>query len=194
MIASPAVKIPTAMRVSFMQFLQLVKANPELRLELTAEGTLIAMSPTGSEGGQRNAELTTDFCIWNRQIKLGIVFDSSTGFRLPNGAVRSPDVSWVKQSRWDALTSEQRKGFAPLCPDFVLELASESDDIEDLQTKMQEYLENGAQLGWLIDPRTRQVEIYRPGKPVEILQSPKTLSGEDILSGLVFNLNVIYPD
>ncbi len=177
-----------------MQFLQLVKANPELRLELTAEGTLIAMSPTGSEGGQRNAELTTDFCIWNRQIKLGIVFDSSTGFRLPNGAVRSPDVSWVKQSRWDALTSEQRKGFAPLCPDFVLELASESDDIEDLQTKMQEYLENGAQLGWLIDPRTRQVEIYRPAKPVEILQSPKTLSGEDILSGLVFNLNVIYLD
>lgn len=194
MIASPAVKIPTAMSVSFMQFLQLVKANPELRLELTAEGTLIAMSPTGSEGGQRNAELTTDFGIWNRQTKLGIVFDSSTGFRLPNGAVRSPDVSWVKQSRWDALTSEQRKGFAPLCPDFVLELASESDDIEDLQAKMQEYIENGAQLGWLIDPRTRQVEIYRPGKPVEILQSPKTLSGEDILSGLVFNLNVIYLD
>ncbi|MEA5466937.1 Uma2 family endonuclease [Leptothoe sp. PORK10 BA2] len=194
MIASPTVKIPTAMSVSFLQFQQLVKANPDLRLELTVEGKLIAMSPTGSEGGQRNAELTTDFVIWNRQTKLGIVFDSSTGFKLPNGAVRSPDVSWVQKSRWDALTPEQRKGFAPLCPDFVLELASESDDIDELQLKMQEYIANGSQLGWLIDPRTQQVDVYRPGKSVEILQSPKILSGEDILFGLLFNLDVIYPD
>lgn len=193
MIASPAVKIPPAMSVSYEQFLQLVKANPDLRLELTAKGNLIAMAPTGSEGGQRNAELNADFVIWNRQAKLGIIFDSSTGFRLPNGAIRSPDVSWVKKSRWDVLTPEQRKGFAPICPDFVLELASESDDIEDLRTKMREYIANGARLAWLIDPRTRQVEIYRPGQPVESLQSPKTLSGEDILPGLTFKLQVIYP-
>ena len=122
------------------------------------------------------------------------MFDSSTGFRLPSGAVRSPDVSWVETSRWEALTSEQRRGFAPLCPDFVLELASESDDIEDLQAKMGEYLENGARLGWLIDPRTRRVGVYRPGQPVETLQAPEVLSGEMVLPDLSFDLRVLYAD
>lgn len=188
MIASPPIKIPPAMRISHQQFLQIVNANPELRLELTADGMLEAMAPTGSEGGKRNAELIVDFGLWNRRAKLGIVFDSSTGFTLPNGAVRSPDVSWVIQARWDALTPEQQKGFAPICPDFVLELASETDDSNELQEKMQEYMANGTRLGWLIDPRTKTVWIYRPGQPVDVLQDPKTLSGENVLVGFEVSL------
>jgi Uma2 family endonuclease len=121
------------------------------------------------------------------------VFDSSTGFRLPNGAIRAPDTAWVAQARWQALTSEQRQGFAPLCPDFILELASATDDMDDLRAKMQEYLENGCRLGWLIDRQTQQVEIYRPDQPVEILQAPATLSGEDVLPGFVLNLHSIFP-
>ena len=186
------VRIPNTLRVTDDQFLELVRANPDLRMERTAEGELIILSPTGSEGGNYNAELTTDFGIWNRQAKLGKVFDSSTGFKLPNGATRTPDTAWVKQARWDALTSEQRKGFAPLCPDFVLELASETDDIEMLQAKMQEYLENGCSLGWLIDPKTRQVEIYRSNREVEVLQNPESLSGEEILPGFTLNLEIIF--
>lgn len=186
------VQIPNTLRVTDDQFLELVRANPDLRMECTAEGELIVMSPTGSEGGNYNAELTTDFVIWNRQTKLGKIFDSSTGFKLPNGATRAPDTAWVKQSRWDALTPEQQKGFAPLCPDFVLELASETDDIEILQAKMQEYLDNGCSLGWLIDPKTRQIEIYRRDQEVEVLQNPKSLSGEDVLPGFTLNLETIF--
>ena len=186
------VQIPNTLRVTDDQFLELVRANPDLRMECTAEGELIVMSPTGSEGGNYNAELTTDFVIWNRQTKLGKIFDSSTGFKLPNGATRAPDTAWVKQSRWDALTPEQQKGFAPLCPDFVLELASETDDIEILQAKMQEYLDNGCSLGWLIDPKTRQIEIYRCDQEVEVLQNPKSLSGEDVLPGFTLNLETIF--
>ena len=186
------VQIPNTLRVTDDQFLELVRANPDLRMERTTDGELIIMSPTGSEGGNYNAELTTDFGIWNRQAKLGKIFDSSTGFKLPNGATRAPDTAWVKQSRWDALTPEQQKGFAPICPDFVLELASETDDIEMLQAKMQEYLENGCSLGWLIDPKTRQVEIYRPDQEVEVLQNPESLSGEDVMLGFTLNLGTIF--
>ena len=186
------VQIPNTLRVTDDQFLELVRANPDLRMERTTDGELIIMSPTGSEGGNYNAELTTDFGIWNRQAKLGKIFDSSTGFKLPNGATRAPDTAWVKQSRWDALTPEQQKGFAPICPDFVLELASETDDIEMLQAKMQEYLENGCYLGWLIDPKTRQVEIYRPDQEVEVLQNPESLSGEDVMLGFTLNLGTIF--
>lgn len=192
MVASPPVKIPSSLKVTNEQFWQLVKANPDLRLERTAAGELIAMAPTGSEGGSYNAELGADFVMWNRQTRLGKVFDSSTGFTLPNGAIRGPDVAWVPQSRWDALTPEQRKGFAPLCPDFVLELASETDDIRDLRDKMTEYLDNGSRLGWLIDPRTHLVEIYRPDQPVEVLSAPSTLSGEDVLPGFTLNLQAIF--
>jgi Uma2 family endonuclease len=184
-------QIPKTLRVTDEQFLELVKANPELRMERTAQGELIAMPPTGSEGGNRNAELTIDLGIWNRQTKLGKVFDSSTGFRLPNGATRAPDTAWIKQERWEALTPEQQKGFAPLCPDFVLELASETDKLETLQAKMQEYIDNGCLLGWLIDPKTRRVEIYRPDQAVEVLQNPKTLSGEDVLPGFTLDLTAI---
>ena len=186
------VQIPNTLRVTDDQFLELVRANPDLRMERTAEGELIIMSPTGSEGGNYNAELTTDFGIWNRQAKLGKIFDSSTGFKLPNGATRAPDTAWVKQARWDALTPKQRKGFAPICPDFVLELASETDDIEMLQAKMQEYLDNGCSLGWLIDPKTRQVEMYRSDQEVEVLQNPESLSGGEVLPGFTLNLEMIF--
>lgn len=186
------VKIPQTLQVTDEQFLELVKANPDLHMERTAQGELIVMPPTGSEGGSYNAELTTDFVIWNRRTELGKVFDSSTGFKLPNGATRAPDTAWVKQARWAALTPEQRKGFAPICPDFVLELASETDDIEVLQAKMQEYLDNGCSLGWLIDPKTRRVEVYRPDQAVEVLRNPEALSGEGVLPGFELNLGTIF--
>lgn len=191
-MTSVAVKVPPKLKVTDEQFIQLIQANPDLRMERTAQGELIVMAPTGSESGHYNAELTTDFTLWNRQARLGKVFDSSTGFKLPNGATRAPDTAWVKQERWDALTPEQRKGFAPLCPDFVLELASETDDLEVLRAKMQEYIENGCQLGWLISPKARQAEIYRPSQPVEVLQSPTHLSGESVLPGFILDLNTIF--
>jgi Uma2 family endonuclease len=192
MVAAPPVKIPPSLNVTDEQFLKLVKANPDLRMERTMEGELIVMAPTGSEGGSYNAELSADFVIWNRQTRLGKVFDSSTGFRLPNGATRAPDTAWIVQARWDALTPEQRQGFAPICPDFVLELASQSDDLEVLRAKMQEYLDNGCRLGWLIDPKTRLTEIYRPEQSPEVLQAPLTLSGESVLPGFILDLQAIF--
>jgi Uma2 family endonuclease len=192
MVALPPIRIPPRLKVTDEQFIQLVRVNPELRMERTAEGELIVMPPTGSEGGSYNAELTTDLAIWNRQTQLGIAFDSSTGFRLPNGATRSPDSAWITKERWNSLTPEQRKGFAPICPDFVLELASVTDDIEELRAKMQEYINNGCRLGWLIDPRTQQIEIYRPYQLVEVLNAVYTLSGEDVLPGFVLNLELVF--
>ncbi len=173
------------------QFFQLCQANRDLKFERTAQGDLLIMSPTGGESGNRNLKLGTRLELWNEQAQLGIAFDSSTGFKLPNGADRSPDVSWVSLERWNALTPEQRRRFPPLCPDFVVELRSESDSLSVLQAKMQEYLANGARLGWLINPQDRQVEIYRLGQPVEILDAPVTLSGEDILPGFVLDLRRI---
>ncbi|MDL5047269.1 Uma2 family endonuclease [Oscillatoria amoena NRMC-F 0135] len=192
MVASPPIRIPHRLKVTDEQFWQLLNVNPDIRMERTAEGELIIMAPTGSESGSFNLELSTDLAIWNRQTSLGVAFDSSTGFHLPNGATRSPDSSWVTKERWNALTPEQRRGFAPICPDFVLELASLTDDIEELRAKMREYLENSSRLGWLIDLRTQQVEIYRISQSVEVLQSPATLSGEDVLPGFVLSLNVIF--
>jgi Uma2 family endonuclease len=192
MAISPLVKIPAHLQVTDEQFMQLVKANPDLRLERTAEGELLVMPPTGSEGGNYNAEVSADLVLWNRRARLGKVFDSSTGFRLPNGAIRAPDTAWVAQPRWDALTPAQRQGFAPLCPDFVLELASATDDTADLRVKMQEYFDNGCRLGWLIDPRTQQVEVYRPAQPIEVLQAPATLSGEEVLPGFVLDLHRLF--
>jgi Uma2 family endonuclease len=194
MVSSVPIRIPKSLRVTDEQFLQFVKANPELRLERTATGELIAMPPTGSENGNYNSELTTDVTLWNRQYATGKVFDSSTGFRLPNGAIRSPDVAWVASDRWKALTPDQRQGFAPLCPDFVIELLSETDTLEDIQTKMREYIENGCRLGWLIQPKTQTVEIYRPNQPVETVSFSTPLSGEDLLPGLVLHLPSIFQD
>lgn len=170
------------------QFDRLCTANPELKFERTPTGELVIMSPTGGETGKRNVELAADFVFWNRQTKLGVVFDSSTCFRLPQGGDRSPDVSWVEQSRWDALTPEQQRKFPPICPDFVLELLSPTDNLKTTQAKMQEYLASGIRLGWLINPQDRQVEIYRPQQSVEVLQAPAVLSGESVLPKFTLNL------
>lgn len=174
------------------QFYQLCETNRELRIERTAKGELIIMPPTGGETGHRNIDLAFQLQAWSRQINLGVAFDSSTGFRLPNGADISPDASWVKRERLATLTPEQKRKFLPLCPDFVVELRSENDSLKKLQAKMEEYQENGAQLGWLIDPKMRQVEIYRPQREIEILQNPETLSGEDVLPGFILDLTLIF--
>jgi Uma2 family endonuclease len=142
--------------------------------------------------GNKNADILGQLWLWNRQTQLGQIFDSSSSFHLPNGADRSPDVSWIGQDRWDTLTPEEKSGFAPLCPDFVLELRSKNDSLESLQQKMQEYQENGAKLGWLIDRSRKKVEIYRPKKSVEVQNSPNSLSGEDILPGFTLDLSEIW--
>ncbi|MDG2990051.1 Uma2 family endonuclease [Candidatus Synechococcus calcipolaris G9] len=192
MIVSPSVHLPKTLRVTDEEFLEFVKSNPDIRFERAAVGELIAMSPTGSQSGHYNSELNGDVVLWNRQQRLGKVFDSSTGFHLPNGAIRSPDVAWVAQDRWDALAVEQQKGFAPLCPDFVIELVSETDDLATIQAKMQEYIENGCRLGWLINPKTRTVEIYRCGGGVEMVSFDTAISGEDVLLGFQLNLRVLF--
>ena len=174
------------------QFYQLCEENPDLKLERNAQGELIVMPPTGGETGKTNSKFNLQIGLWNEQTELGEVFDSSTGFTLPNKADRSPDASWVEKSRWLALTPEQREKFIPLCPDFVIELVSPSDSLKKSQEKMQEYMENGCRLGWLINRKKREVEIYRPGQDVEILQSPQTISGEDVLPGFVLNLQKIW--
>ena len=174
------------------QFYELCCKNPDVKFERNAKGELIIMSPTGGETGNRNSEINADFVIWNRQTKLGKVFDSSTGFKLPNGADRSPDVAWIKQERWDTLTSQQKEKFPPIAPDFVLELMSPSDTLQETQAKMQEYIDNQVKLGWLIDRKTRRVEIYRLGQEVEVLESPTELSGEDVLPGFVLNLQIVW--
>ncbi|MHC5740648.1 MAG: Uma2 family endonuclease [Nostoc sp.] len=173
------------------QFFQMCQKNRDYRFERTASGELLIMPPTGSDTGNRNFDMVVELGIWNKQTKLGKGFDSSTGFTLPNGAERSPDVSWVKIERWNALTPEQQEKFAPICPDFVVELRSRTDSLKELQEKMQEYIENGTQLGWLIDRKNKRVEIYRPGKDVEILDNPASLSGENILPGFVLDLQQI---
>ncbi|NEP50046.1 MAG: Uma2 family endonuclease [Moorea sp. SIO3C2] len=174
------------------QFWQLCHDNSDLRFERTATGELIIMSPTGSTTGERNADLIYQIKAWSRQNNLGKVFDSNTGFTLPNGADRSPDASWVQQERWDALTPVEQERFAPICPDFVVELMSPSDSLEKTRGKMREYIENGARLGWLINRKQRKTEIYRPHQAVEILNNPDTMSGEDVLPGFVLDLSTIW--
>ena len=185
-------QIPQSLKFTDDKFVEMVAANKDLRLELSAQGQLSIMSPTGGETGDRNLELGGQVWFWNRQNGLGKAFDSSTGFKLPNGATRSPDVSWIKIERWNALTPEQRKRFLPLCPDFVIELVSESDDLADTQAKMREYIANGLRLGWLINPKNKQVEIYRPNQEIEVLQSPANLSGENVLPGFILDLQPIF--
>jgi Uma2 family endonuclease len=180
-----------AIELTDEQFEQICRANRDLRLERTAKGELIVMPPTGGETGNRNIKLSTRVEIWSSQTNLGLAFDSSTGFKLPNGAIRSPDASWVRLERWQALTPLQRRKFIPLCPDFAIELLSPTDELTDTQAKMQEYLVNGLRLGWLINPKAKQVEIYRLGQPVEILQNPASLSGETVLPGFVLDLTEI---
>jgi Uma2 family endonuclease len=182
----------TNREVTDEQFEQICLTNRDSKFERTSTGELIIMSPTGGETGNWNSGLTGQLWFWNQQKKLGKSFDSSTGFKLQNGATRSPDVAWIQQERWDCLTSEQKKKFIPLCPDFVIELRSPSDDLEDLRAKMREYLENGTSLGWLINPQDQQVEIYRSGQPIQILDRPDTLSGEFILPEFILDLREIW--
>ncbi len=181
-------------RISETDLEKLCQENPEARLEINTEGQLIIMSPTGSESGKRNTSLIFQVELWNRQQNLGIVFDSSTGFKLSNGAIRSPDVSWVTLAAWNSLTKQQQRKFAPIDPDFVIELMSPTDDLDELQGKMQEYRNCGVRLGWLINPDEKQVEIYRQQEEPEILNNPQTLSGEQILPNLIVDLQDIFED
>ncbi|QDZ38740.1 Uma2 family endonuclease [Euhalothece natronophila Z-M001] len=174
------------------QFYSLCAANPDTKLELNANGELIVMSPTGGETSAWNAELNADLVIWNRQTGLGKTFDSSGGFSLPNGAQRSPDAAWIPWEKWDGLTLEEKKGFLPLCPDFVIELLSPSDSWKQGTEKMEEYLDNGCRLGWLLEPRNKRVAIYRPQQAVEILENPNFLSGEEVLKGFTLNVGKIW--
>ncbi|NEO95466.1 MAG: Uma2 family endonuclease [Moorea sp. SIO3G5] len=174
------------------QFFMLCQDNPDLRFERSADGELIIMPPTGGITGDRNSDLNYQLRGWSRKNKLGKTFDSSTGFKLPNGANRSPDASWVKMERWNTLTEDEKEKYIPLCPDFVVELMSPSDTLEKTRAKMKEYRENGASLGWLINRKQQQIEIYRPNQDVEILNYPQTLSGEDILPGFVLDLTEIW--
>lgn len=187
-----SIVIPQAFQITHQQFQELVKANREMRLERTTNGELIVMPPTGSETGNRNLDIEGQLWLWNRQTKLGKAFNSSTGFHLPNGANRSPDAAWITLAKWQALTVEEKEGFAPICPDFVVELRSASDQIKPLQAKMREYIENGTRLGWLINRNNRQVEIYRPGEDVQILNCPTSLSGEDVLPGFILDLQDVW--
>lgn len=174
------------------QFEQLCAQNRDTKFEITSQGELIIMSPTGSESGRQNGDLFGQIWYWNRQQKLGVLFDSSTGFTLPNGAKRSPDVSWIEDSRWNNLTQKQKIGFAPIAPDFVLELLSPHDRLQDIQKKMQEYLACGIKLGWLIYPDEQRVEIYRLDQDLELLDFPQSLSGEDLMPGLIVELEEIF--
>jgi Uma2 family endonuclease len=170
------------------QFFQLCQANPDVPLERSPQGELIIVTPIGGEGGNQEANLIGEVMIWNRQTGLGVVFSSQTVFSLPGGGDRSPDVAWVQLSRWQQLSQEEREGFPPICPDFVIELRSRTDRLKPLQNKMQEYLASGLHLGWLINHKDKQVEIYRMGQEVEVVGMPVVLSGEDVLPG--FSLEV----
>ncbi|MDJ0736465.1 MAG: Uma2 family endonuclease [Nostocaceae cyanobacterium] len=174
------------------QFYQLCQANKDLRFERNAAGELIIMSPVGGESSNRNGRINQQLFNWTDLDGTGIAFDSSVGFKLPNGADRSPDASWLKLERWNELAPEQKTRFLPLCPDFVIELLSPSDSLKTTQKKMQEYQENGVRLSWLINRKLRQIEIYRMGQKVEILDNPATLSGEDVLPGFVLDLEKIW--
>ncbi|NJL10366.1 MAG: Uma2 family endonuclease [Calothrix sp. SM1_7_51] len=171
------------------QFYQLCQNNRELQFERTEAGELIIMSPVGGESGNREADFIIDLGIWNRQTGLGYTFSSSTVFKLPNGANRSPDASWIQKERWEALTPEERRKFPPIAPDFAIELRSTTDDLETLRDKMREYMDAGVQLGWLINPQQQQVEIYRQGQDVEVLFLPTQLSGENLLPGFSLSLS-----
>ncbi|MEA5418853.1 Uma2 family endonuclease [Spirulina sp. CCNP1310] len=180
------------LEISDRQFYDLCRQNPDVKFERNATGDLIIMAPTGGETGNRNIELAAEFVLWNRRIQLGYLFDSSTGFRLPGGGYRSPDLAWIAGDRWLALSPEQREKFPPIAPDFVLELRSPSDSLTDLQTKMAEYITSGVQLAWLIDRAQRTVTIYRPNLPPEVLPQPASLEGEPVLPGFQLDLSFVW--
>jgi Uma2 family endonuclease len=174
------------------EFYAFCRANPELRIEQTKEGDVIIMLPTYTETGNKNFKLTGKLAAWAEQNGEGEGFDSSTGFILPNGAKRSPDASWIRRARWEALPAKARKRFAHICPDFVVELRSKTDSLKKLKAKMEEYIENGAQLGWLIDPIERKVHVYRPEQSACILTDPKNIIGDPVLPGFVLQMSAIW--
>jgi Uma2 family endonuclease len=183
---------PSKLRMNDEEFFEFCKLNPELRIERTSQGDIIVMAPTGGKTGKQNFKLIGAIARWVEIGGTGHGFDSSTVFSLPNGADRSPDVSWVRNERWNALSARQQETFPPLCPDFVVELRSPTDRLNTLQAKMEEYLANGAQLGWLIDPLERKVHIYRAEAAVEILDDPETVSGEPLLNGFVLDVRSLW--
>ncbi|MDJ1177960.1 Uma2 family endonuclease [Roseofilum sp. BLCC_M91] len=183
---------PETASITDEQFYQLCVANRDLRLERTAKGDLIIMPPTGGTTGNRNLKIAQQLANWADIDGTGIGFDSSTCFKLPKGANFSPDASWIPLAKWEALSAEQQEKFPPICPDFLIELRSASDSLKPLQEKMQEYIDNGCQLGWLINPQNHQVEIYRQGQEKQTLDNPTSLSGEEVLPGFVLNLAFIW--
>ena len=190
----------TEMRINFKaisglndkEFYQICRDNSDVKFERNAVGEILVMSPTGGETGIRNSDIIWQFVSWNKTCNLGYCFDSSTCFKLPNGANRSPDVAFIVKERWESLSSKEREIFPPIAPDFILELMSPSDSLKETQDKMQEYLDNGVKLGWLINRKNRQVEIYRQGKEKQVLENPESISGEDILPGFSLNLQSIW--
>lgn len=175
------------------KFDQLRKDNPKARLELTADGELIALRPTGAKLGAGNLKLNRRLKSWSEKDGRGMAFDSSAGFTLPNGAKRSPEASWLPVERWDTLSDEEQQGYAPLCPDFVVELrVNRRQKLRPLKRKMAEYIDNGAGLGWLIDPVKKRVHVYRPGHPEECLEDPAEVSGELVLRGFTLRLKDIW--
>ena len=186
------IKLHPMMVMTDDQFFEFCQVNSDYQFERTVKGELVVMAPTGSESGKRNASLTVQVGVWAEQDGTGLIFDSSTGFTLPNGAIRSPDLAWIQTARWQAIPLEQRRKFAPICPDFVVELRSETDDVTMLKAKMQEYLDNGASLGWLIDPIERQVYLYQPMIAVQQINQPERLSGDPTLPGFELDLRKIW--
>lgn len=183
---------PSLQKMSNHEFYEFCQLNKDLRIERTKEGDLIIMPPTGGQTGRRNFSLTKQFGDWTERDGTGIGFDSSTGFTLPNGAQRSPDLAWVRRERWEKLTEAEREEFPPLCPDFVAELRSRSEALNRLQAKMQEYIDNGARLGWLIDPFEKAVYIYRPQSEVEYLKNPAAIAGDPVLPGFVLDVRKLW--
>jgi Uma2 family endonuclease len=186
------VNFPAIVKMTQTQFYEFCQANQELRIERTAQGKVIIMPPAFSDTGNRNFNIAVQLGVWTEQNGTGIGFDSSAGFTLPNGATRSPDASWIKLESWNALTAPEQVAFAPICPDFAIELRSATDTLISLQTKMQEYIDNGASLGWLIDRKNRQVYIYRPDRSAEVLEQPELVIGDPELPGFVLKMAKIW--
>ena len=184
--------LPSELDLAYDQFCEFCRLNRDLRIERTAEGRLIVLPPTDGPTGARNASITGQLGLWSKETQLGVGFASCTGFALPNGAIRSPDASWLSRSRWRRLTEEERRGFPPLCPEFVIELMSATDDLATVQAKMGEYMANGATLGWLVDPHKQRVHVYRPDEPQELLEHPTTISGDPVLPDFVLDLPEIW--
>jgi Uma2 family endonuclease len=185
-------RLKPVLNLSDDQLLALCEINHELWIERNARGELLLMPPVGSETGQEEGEITRQLGNWAKRDDSGVAFGPSAGFRLPNTAVRAADAAWIRHTRWEAVPPEERKKFAPLCPDFVIELRSPSDRLRDLQDKMEEWIANGAQLGWLLDPEPRHVYIYRPDQPAERLEDPDRLSGDPLLPGFVLDLREVW--